>query len=170
MWCRWPRRARSPLGRRLLRGGRCDHHDQFNRSRVVRDRHRAGFGTCGASDSPRLAIVAGGARADQHRWRSPRTPGAPRNRVRPLPLVAQTDRRPQAPPPSSAAFVGPGQGKIGQDRPDPGSEPVVTDVGAILTLAPVCAAATLAPEVGGLATGLTARFTHHVQVEASSQA
>jgi hypothetical protein len=76
-------------------------------------------------------------------------------------------RRPQ---PSSAAFVGPGQGKIGQDRPDPGSEPVVTGVGAILTLAPVCAAATLAPEVGGLATGLTARFTHHVQVEASSQA
>jgi hypothetical protein len=169
MRCRWPRRARSPLGRRLLRGGRCDHHDQFNRSRVVRDRHRAGFGACGASDSPRLAIVAGGARADQHRWRSPRTDRGPSQPCPPAPAVRRTGglRRPQ---PSSAAFVGPGQGKIGQDRPDPGSEPVVTGVGAILTLAPVCAAATLAPEVGGLATGLTARFTHHVQVEASSQA
>jgi hypothetical protein len=85
MRCRWPRRARSPLGRRPLRGGRCDHHDQFNRSRVVRDRQRAGFGACGASDSPRLAIVAGGARADQYRWRSPRTDRGPSQPCSPAP-------------------------------------------------------------------------------------
>jgi hypothetical protein len=48
---RRPWRARCPPGRHLVRGGRCDRYDQFNRERVVRDRHFAAFEVCGASDS-----------------------------------------------------------------------------------------------------------------------
>jgi hypothetical protein len=105
MLYRRPWWAQCPPGRRLVRGGRCDRHDRFNRERVVRDRRCAAFEACEASDSPKPARMAGVARADRHRWgRPPTGKGDPCNRVRPLPSIVQASLRPRVSQPSPVAF------------------------------------------------------------------